>query len=143
MPLDMDDVKFSTRTTVGYVRVQKGRGGKERMMTLNNAAEMAIKEYLAVKAKDTQHQELFHNNRFKPCDPNVIGGIFKRYMERAGITGASFHSLRHTFATHSLRMGTNIIVIQEALGHKSLTTTQRYLHLVRELMDKQLTKNFL
>jgi len=141
--LSMDDVKFSTKTTVGFVKVQKGKGGKDRMVTLNDAAERAIKEYLAVRPKKKQYQELFLNNRFKPCDPNVIGGIFKRYMGKADITGASFHSLRHTFATHSLKKGTNIIVVQEALGHKSLTTTQRYVHLVRELMDKQLTKNAL
>ena len=64
-------------------------------------------------------------------------------MEKAGINNASFHSLRHTFATHSLKRNTNIIVVQEALGHKSLTTTQKYTHFLREMMDEQLTRNAL
>ncbi len=139
----VDDVEFSTRTTVGHVRVRKGKGGKERMVTLNDAAERAMKEYLAGRPHDTQHQELFLNNRLRPCTPNVVSEIFKKYMGKAGIAGASFHALRHTFATHSMRNGTEIIVVQKALGHKSLTTTQKYLHFIQEAMDKQLTRNSL
>lgn len=141
--LAVDDVEFSTKTTVGRVRVRKGKGGKERSVTLNDAAQKALKEYLAVRPGDTVHQEIFLNNRRKPCDPAIISAVFKKYMEKAGIKDASFHSLRHTFATHSLRKGTNIIVVQEALGHKSLTTTQKYLHFLEEMMDRELTKNAL
>ena len=141
--LSMDDVEFSTRTTVGHVTVRKGKGGKERLVTLNDAAEKALKAYLDVRPKNTEHKEFFLNNRLSPCDAQVIGSVFKGYMKKAGIDNASFHSLRHTFATHSLRKGTNIIVVQEALGHKSLTTTQKYLHFLREMMDDQLTKNVL
>ena len=141
--LTRDDVGFSTKSTVGHVRVRKGKGGKERMVTLNQAAEDALRAYLKVRPKDTGNQEIFLNNRLKPCNPVVISGVFKRYMEKAKIDDASFHTLRHTFATHSLRKGSNIIVVQEALGHKSLTTTQKYVHFLRELMDKQLTKNAL
>lgn len=141
--LTLDDMEFSTRTTAGHVRVREGKGGKERTVTLNNVAEKAIKEYLTVRPEDTGYKEIFLNNRCKPCSPVVISAIFKKYMEKAGIHGASFHSLRHTFATHSLRKNTNIIVVQEALGHKSLTTTQKYIHFLREMMDTQLTKNVL
>lgn len=141
--LSMDDVEFSTRTTVGYVQVQKGKVGKERMVTLNEAAEKAIKVYQSVRPKAAGYQELFLNNRLSPCKPNVISEIFKKYMGKAGIAGASFHSLRHTFATHSMRNGTDIIVVQKALGHRSLTTTKKYLHFLQETMDRQLTKNAL
>lgn len=141
--LTLDDMEFSTRTTVGHVRVREGKGGKERTVTLNNVAEGAIKEYLTVRPEDTGYKEIFLNNRLKPCSPMVVSAIFKKYMEKAGIHSASFHSLRHTFATHSLKKDTNIVVVQEALGHKSLTTTQKYTHFLREMMDKQLTKNAL
>ena len=141
--LTLDDIEFSTRTTVGHVRVREGKGGKERTVTLNNVAERAIKEYLTVRPENTGYKQVFLNNRLKPCSPMVISAVFKKYMEKAGIHGASFHSLRHTFATHSLKKDTNIIVVQEALGHKSLTTTQKYIHFLREMMDSQLTKNSL
>ena len=141
--LTLDDIEFSTRTTVGHVRVREGKGGKERAVTLNHVAERAIKEYLTVRPEDTGYKEIFLNNRLKPCSPMVISAVFKKYMEKASIHGASFHSLRHTFATHSLKKDTNIIVVQEVLGHKSLTTTQKYTHFLREMMDSQLTKNVL
>ncbi len=134
------DTHFSTKTTVGYVTVRRGKGGKERLVTLNQVAEKAIKEYLAIRPK-AECTELFISNRLTPCHPLTIGAVFKRYMGKAGIENATFHTLRHTFATHTLKKGTNIIVVQEALGHVSLTTTQKYLHFVREMMDKQLTRN--
>jgi site-specific recombinase XerD len=141
--LSLDDLELSTKATVGYVTVRHGKGGKDRVVTLNEAAERSIKAYLAMRPKTATCDRLFLSNRLGPCNPVVIGAVFKGYMRRAGIDGASFHSLRHTFATHSLRKGTNIIVVQEALGHKSLTTTQKYLHFIREMMDEQLTKNAL
>ena len=141
--LTLDDIQFSTRTTAGYVRVRKGKGGKQRMVVLNSPAEKALKDYLSVRPKGTGSDEVFLSNRLRPCSPESISRLFKRHMEKAGIKGASFHSLRHTFATHTLRKGTNIIVVQEALGHKSLTTTQKYLHFLREMMEKQMTKNAL
>lgn len=141
--LTLDHVEFSTKSTVGHVKVVKGKGGNERIVTLNQAGEKALKEYLAVRPKGTEYKEIFLNNQLKPCDPVVISIIFKRYMEMAGIKDASFHSLRHTFATHNLKKGTSIIVVQRALGHKSLTTTQKYTHLLKEMMDEQLTKSIL
>ncbi len=141
--LTTDDVQFSTRTTQGNVRVRKGKGGKERKVVMNDAAAEALKGYLAVRPQGVPHQELFLNNRLKPCTPVIISRIFKRYMEKADIRGASFHSLRHTFATHSLHKGTDLIVVQHALGHESITTTQKYLHFVDELMAEQMTKNVL
>ena len=134
------DTHFSTKTTVGYVTVRRGKGGKERLVTLNQVAEKAIKEYLAIRPS-TECTELFISNRLTPCEPLTIAAVFRRYMVKAGVENASFHSLRHTFATHTLKKGTNIIVVQEALGHTSLTTTQKYLHFVREMMDNQLTRN--
>ena len=141
--LTIDDMEFSTKTTIGHVRVREGKGGKERTVTLNNVAESAIKEYLTIRPEETGYKEIFLNNRLKACSPIVISAVFKKYMEKAGIHGASFHSLRHTFATHSLKNDTNIIVVQEALGHSSLTTTQKYTHFLQEIMDKQLTQNAL
>lgn len=67
-----------------------------------------------------------------------------KYYAEAGIRGATVHTLRHTFCTHHAAKGTNLVVIQRAAGHASLTTTQRYLHLVgRLLMAEQLEENVL
>ena len=113
--LSMDDIEFSTRTTVAHVRIRKGKGGKERLVTLSEVTEKAIKDYLTIRPKVADRKEIFLNNRLKPCNPAVIGGVFKRHMAKAGISGASFQSLRHTFTTHSLRKGTNIVVVSNVV----------------------------
>lgn len=75
--------------------------------------------------------------------PRAIHRIVKKHMTKAGINHASVHTLRHTFATHMVRKGTNLRVVQEALGHTSLQTTSVYVSLARELMDQQLQANAL
>ncbi len=73
----------------------------------------------------------------------AIQRIVKKCMSKVGITDASVHTLRHTFATHMVRKGTNLRVVQEALGHTSLQTTSVYVSLAREVMDQQLQANAL
>ena len=73
----------------------------------------------------------------------AIQRIVKKYMAKAGINHASVNTLRHTFATHMVRKGTNLRAVQEALGHTSLQTTSVYVSLARELMDRQLQANAL
>ena len=69
--------------------------------------------------------------------------MLRKYYAKAGIQGATVHTLRHTFCTHHAAAGTNLVVIQRAAGHASLTTTQRYLHLVDRMMEKSLEENAL
>ena len=66
-----------------------------------------------------------------------------KYYRRAGIEGATVHTLRHSFCTHHAAAGTNIVVIQRAAGHASLTTTQRYLHLVDRMIEQAMEENAL
>jgi len=73
--------------------------------------------------------------------PRSIELLVAKYLKDAGITGASVHSLRHTFATHSVKLGTGLQVIKEVLGHASLKTTTIYVGLAREEMDRQLQEN--
>jgi site-specific recombinase XerD len=75
--------------------------------------------------------------------PRAIQRTIKKYMAKADIKRASVHTLRHTFATHMVRKGTNLRVVQEALGHTSLHTTSVHVSLARDLMDQQLQANAL
>jgi site-specific recombinase XerD len=86
---------------------------------------------------------LFTSRNGPGLTPRAIQRILNKLMASAGITGATVHTLRHTFATHMVRKGTNLRVVQEALGHSSLQTTSCYVSLARELMDQQLEANAL
>lgn len=69
--------------------------------------------------------------------------MLHKYYGKAAIKGASVHTLRHTFCTHHAAKGTNLVVIQRAAGHASLTTMERYLHLVDRMMEEQMERNAL
>jgi site-specific recombinase XerD len=70
--------------------------------------------------------------------------MVEKYLKEAGITNASVHTLRHTFAINTIKKGTKLEVVRQALGgHESLETTSIYVHLAREMMDKELQENAL
>lgn len=109
---------------------------------LDYLEDAAITAYLS--SRPSQHAfPVFLSNARGRLTSRAIQRIVKKYMERAGISGASVHTLRHTFATHMVREGTNLRVIQEAPGHASLQTTSLYVSLARDLMDQQLQANAL
>jgi len=120
----------------------RGKGRKQRTVTLNWKACAALSAYLRERPK-VETDGVFVARSGSPLGPRAIQDIVKTYLRQAKIQGASVHALRHTFATHMVRKGTNLRVVQEALGHSSLQTTSVYVSLARELMDQQLQENAL
>jgi site-specific recombinase XerD len=127
---------------IGWLRVL-GKGRKERTVTLNSRACEALSAYLGTRSDFERGAPLFVSRKGSCLSPRGIQRVVRKLMKSAGITGASVHTLRHIFATHTVRKGTNLRVVQEALGHSSLHTTSRYVSLARELMDQQLEANAL
>jgi integrase/recombinase XerC len=126
---------------VGSVTVL-GKGRKQRSVTLNYKACRAIKNYLALRP-DSEDTHLFLTKYRKGISPRSIEKLLTKHLKEAGIPNASVHTLRHTFATHNVRRGTKLEVVRQALGHESLETTSIYVHLAREMMDKELQENAL
>ena len=136
--LDVDDIDTQARSAL-----LSGKGGKQRLVPVGRPAVAALEAYL-VRGRP----ELARRGRGTPAIfLNVRGGRLSRQSawqvlqdaaERAGIkSGVSPHMLRHSFATHLLEGGADVRVVQELLGHASVTTTQIYtlvtVHALREV----------
>jgi len=114
------------------VRV-KGKGGKERIVPIAQAAIDAVDHYL-IHFRDAQPEQkeapLFVTSKGKRIDRTLVWQRIKFYGKKAGIgKPLSPHTLRHSFATHLLENGADLRVIQEMLGHASVATTDRYTHI--------------
>lgn len=112
----------------------RGKGGKERLVPLGSYARAAIDAYLVrVRPRWSAHGRagatLFLGERGAPLSRQNAWLILRRAAERAHIDiQISPHTLRHSFATHLIQAGADVRVVQELLGHASVTTTQIYTH---------------
>lgn len=114
---------------LGLVRVM-GKGRKERIVPVGRKAIDALKIYLKERKDLDGGGPLFINRRGGRLSARSVGRLIKKYSLVSGIyRRISPHTLRHSFATHLLNGGADIREIQEMLGHSSLSTTQRYIHL--------------
>lgn len=131
----------------GYVRVF-GKGRKERIVPIGKKACDAIREYLKKIQDSMTHppdgcpkiqdkEAMFLNMRGGRLTSRSGWNIVDKYARRSAIARhVSPHALRHTFATHLLEDGADLRVIQELLGHASLSTTQKYTHVNLEQLMK-------
>jgi len=127
--LDVDDVDHVDSTVVLH-----GKGGKERIVPVGSYALEAVDAYLTrarpqLSAVGTSERAgaLFLNARGGRLSRQSAWSVLVKAADRAGVTrDVSPHTLRHSFATHLLEGGADVRVVQELLGHASVTTTQIY-----------------
>jgi integrase/recombinase XerD len=123
--LDVDDIDVTDRGVILH-----GKGGKQRLVPVGRPAIAALDAYL-VRGRPVLVTRgtpaLFLNARGGRLSRQSAWQVLQDAAERAGITvGVSPHTLRHSFATHLLEGGADVRVVQELLGHASVTTTQIY-----------------
>ncbi len=124
----------------GFARV-RGKGKVEREAVLTAPAMRALERYFDARTDaglDTgRDAPVFLNNRGTRLSDRSVRRVLDAWLLRAAISRkVSPHTLRHTFATHMLAGGADLRAIQELLGHKSLSTTQKYTHLgIERLME--------
>jgi len=126
--LHPEDVKID----FGYVRLS-GKGGKERVVPLGALACRRLGEYLEkarpVLAKAGRSDHLFLSRTGRKLNRERIWQMIRGLARKAGLAKAVHpHTLRHSFATHLLEGGADLRLIQEMLGHASISTTQVYTH---------------
>lgn len=112
------------------IRVRQGKGKVDRYTLLSPVNLDLLRLYWAqYRPKDWLFPGAVPG---EPLATRSIQSIFRAAKDKAGIKKAvSIHSLRHSFATHLLEAGVNLVYIQQLLGHADLKTTSRYLHLIR------------
>lgn len=113
------------------VHVRQSKNHKDRYVTMSSHAVRGLKKHLALSSPKDY---LFEHPKRKgiPMSPTGIRNLLKEAVEIAGISkDICVHSLRHTFATHQLEAGQNIMTVKDLLGHSCISTTFMYLHIAQ------------
>ncbi len=135
--LDMPDLDLIGE----HVRV-RGKGRKERIVPLGRAAVHALRRYeprrteVLQRRADGDRKAVFLNDRGARLSARQIQNIVRKATEDAAGDGVSTHAMRHTFATHLLDAGADLMAVKELLGHSSLSTTRIYTHTSHERLKR-------
>jgi site-specific recombinase XerD len=104
---------------------------EEREVPLNRRAKEALKQYLAVRG-NANSDFLFVTKTGRQFLVRNIRAAIERYFRKAGIENAKVNDLRHTFLAHHLKRGVSVVLLSKILGHKKLSSTERYLQFLGE-----------
>lgn len=117
------------------IRIEAAKGKKDRMATLGEATLQILREYAKLyKPKQYLFEGQYADEHYSSRSAQII---FNKVFKSLGLPpNISFHSLRHSYATHLLENGTDIKYIQELLGHNDIRTTLRYTHVSKKELGK-------
>ncbi|MGC9033407.1 MAG: site-specific tyrosine recombinase/integron integrase [Thermosulfidibacteraceae bacterium] len=134
--LRIEDVDFENRLLI----VREGKGGKDRIVPINDVAIYWLKKYLSIRKKNSPF--LFCGRKDIKLTRQRIWQIIKNYAEKANIpiSKISPHVLRHSFATHLLMGGLDLRSLQELLGHATIKTTEIYTHIANPELERLFIK---
>ena len=118
-----------------------GKGNKERVVPMGENMASDIKSYLEVRNRFMKEKkqfvpQMFLNKSGQKLSVRSVNRLVNSFARKHGMSFTP-HTLRHTFATHLLENGADLMLIKEILGHSSLSTTQKYTHVTAEAMKKQ------
>jgi integrase/recombinase XerD len=125
---DVLDTDGQVRSEI-YLASNRVKHGHARTIFLNTRLQQELTAYLATRTLRTPNMPLFSTQRGARCafSPNTLTQYFYWMFKKAGIKGASSHSCRKTFLTSLASQGVSVFVLASLAGHKSITTTQRYI----------------
>ncbi|MCB9801026.1 MAG: tyrosine-type recombinase/integrase [Pseudomonadales bacterium] len=123
--LQIGDVDFDRKVLI--IKAQNSR--EARKVPLNEAAKEAIMDYLQVRPR-AREKTVFLTKTCRPFLVRNIRTAIDRYFRLAGIKDAKVNDLRHTFIVEQLKAGTPLVYVSQLVGHKRITTTEKYLKLI-------------
>ncbi len=117
------------------IRIEQGKGRKDRYTVLSDTLLKTLEGYW--RTYRPGKWIFFGATKTKPMPVETAQKIYYKAKAEAGVKrGKGIHTLRHSFATHLLEQGTRTYILQQMLGHKSIRTTARYLHISNEAISK-------
>jgi site-specific recombinase XerD len=128
--LTLDDLRNTKDGKYKYLEVASFASHPGRKVPMNNSALNAIQEYLKMRPR-TESKVLFVTKTGNPLLVRNIRTSIDRAFERAGIKGAKVNDLRNTFIAHHLAHGVSMVTVSRLVGHKRLSTTEKYLDLIQ------------
>ena len=137
--LDLDDVDLDAK----HLRVRHAKGNVPQLKFLKTDLRSLLRSYLAERRRQGTGEcsALFLSNRETRLSPRQVARRLEHWLEAAGIgKHIGPHALRHTFATHLYSKTGDILVVQRALGHRDLSTTQVYTHLVDGVLEEAIER---
>jgi len=134
--LSLEDIRKSKDGKIDYLYIETAGSHPSRKVPLNKSAKKAIDEYLNVRP-ETDDDTLFVTKNGRPLLVRNIRTAIDKAFERAGIKNAKVNDLRNTFIAHHLANGVSLVVVSKLVGHKRLSTTEKYLNLVKMQKEEQ------
>jgi len=136
--LDIEDVNLDAK----HLHIRRAKGGQPQVKFLNTHLRGVLRAYLQWRRKQGEScPALFISQRGTRLSPRQVGYRFEHWLQEAGIEKAiSPHGLRHTFATRLYSRTGDLLVVQRALGHRNIATTEIYTHLVDGTLEEALER---
>lgn len=113
----------------GILNIQAQNSREERKVPLNKAAKKSLMDYLKVRPR-AREKTVFLTKTARPFLVRNIRTAIDRYFRLGGIKDAKVNDLRHTFIVEQLKAGTPLVYVSQLVGHKRITTTEKYLNLI-------------
>ncbi len=130
--LRLSDINDSTLVIRAY------EGHPQREVPLNRRAKDSLKRYLESRT-ETDSDYVFVTKTGRPFLVRNIRDAVERYFKKAGIEKVKINDLRHTFVAHHLKHGVSLIFLSKVLGHKRLSSTERYLQYIKDVKNGEST----
>lgn len=127
---ELADLRVSDNQEAG-LRITPHEKHAQRIVPVNKSAKEALERYLKIRP-DVKDDHIFVTKSGKPFLVRNIRTAIERYFRIAGIENAKVNDLRHTFVAHHLKHGVSLVLLSKILGHKRLSTTERYLEYVQD-----------
>jgi len=134
--LTLDDIRQSKDGKIDFLYIKAAGSHPSRKVPLNKSAKSAIDDYLEVRP-ETEDETLFVTKNGRPLLVRNIRTAIDKAFEKAQIKNAKVNDLRNTFIAHHLSNGVSLVTVSKLVGHKRLSTTEKYLNLVKIQAEDQ------